>query len=120
MVSHLLTDSRYPTEPPPVEKFYTPFGSKVALTVFKAADSSVGGVVLPDGSQTKHESALGRVVAVGPECKQVKAGDVVVLHLQTNGKNVVLGGKKLTQIQEEDVVGIIDDPSTLPGVHKSA
>lgn len=111
----LIGKKPYPVELKPARAFYTPYGDQVAVQVWDASGVTEAGIELPDVSRQHHETALATVVAVGPECKQVKAGDVVLLASQTPAINVFSQGAKLTQIMEKYVVGVHTGPDALPG-----
>lgn len=61
-------------------KQFTPVGDRVVAKAHKPRQLHAG-LVLPEDSMVF--SPVGTVIAVGPECKQVKEGDVVVVDPST-------------------------------------
>lgn len=93
-------------------KQFVPIGSRVVLKAHRARQAHAG-LVLPE--DTLVFSPVATVIAVGPDCKQVKEGDVVaidpgtalnLLHLPTNETE-----KHLFCVCEEAKILAILDPS---------
>lgn len=95
-----------------LEKLFTPIGRKILIRINRV-DQSKGGVVIPDTAPLDStESITALVLAVGPDCEQVKRGDIIVGHPGAGVSNVVLRGvdKKQGRIcltDEEHILGII-------------
>lgn len=56
----------------------TPVGAMVALHMHPVPENEQG-IILPDGSQNPAQSNICTVISVGPECKQVRTGDKVLM-----------------------------------------
>lgn len=82
---------------------YTPIGSKVLLTEVKKETTHSSGLILQgaDGATSK-----GKIVAVGPDCKAVKVGDIVYPEWS---KGIVLVNEDGTflSILEENITTIV-------------
>jgi co-chaperonin GroES (HSP10) len=90
---------------------FRPIASKVAIRVKKVTQTS-GGVMLPEGSaQERWESCEATVVAVGPECKQVKVGDRILTNPSTVGDKVRFMRDELLLVDEVWIAGILTLPS---------
>jgi co-chaperonin GroES (HSP10) len=90
---------------------FKPIASKVAIRVKKVTQTS-GGVMLPEGSaQERWESCEATVVAVGPECKQVKVGDRILTNPSTVGDKVRFMRDELLLVDEVWIAGILTLPS---------
>lgn len=91
---------------------YQPIGCLVAFYDYKAKETP-GGIVLPDGCRGTIETPVGKVVAVGPECKQVKPGDEVLIHPGQLVHNCLYKGEVTRLIREEHIYGILREESGL-------
>lgn len=89
------------------KKTFTPTGSKVAIKVNKQT-RTLGGVELPENVQGGVESVTGWIVATGPDCKQMKRGDLVISYLDTPGVAVTYKGQRLVVLEEDTICGVID------------
>jgi co-chaperonin GroES (HSP10) len=90
---------------------FKPVASKVAIRVKKITQTS-GGVMLPEGSaQERWESCEATVVAVGPECKQVKVGDRILTNPSTVVDKVRFMRDELLLVDEVWIAGILTLPS---------
>jgi len=87
------------------KKTFTPLGEYVSLHVHKV-DQTKGGVVLPQGVGDPSNSPTATVIAVGPDCKWVKEGDVVVCHMDTAARNVIHQGHKVVVCKESQLIGV--------------
>lgn len=93
-------------EPVP-KKTYTPIGCLVAVHAYPPKPLH-SGLLLPDQVKSKeglYEAQECLVVAVGPECKQVKEGDVVLV--QNRVDMVIHDGQKTLLIREDHVAGVV-------------
>ena len=55
---------------------FTPYGDRIAVKV-KRVDESRGGIKLPSTGKQVIETVTATVMAVGPDVKQLKVGDIV-------------------------------------------
>lgn len=95
-------------------KLFTPTYDKVVLQVFRV-DKTEGGLSLPESmgelSVDRPESPTALVVAVGPDCKQIKRGDRVLMAAGTGAiKTTYRGYKAVCVCHEEEVLAVIDEP----------
>lgn len=87
-------------------KTFTPIGRQVAMTWVNKDEMTNGGIVLPEGSMSKMIFAVTEVVAVGPECKQVKEGDRVLIDERTMLKRGYHRGVEYYVIEETLIAGV--------------
>lgn len=87
------------TEP----KHLKPLGKRVIVLPEKPA-SMVRGILLPDSA--RKQPTKGVVMAAGPKCEFVKAGDVVLYSMYA-GSDIELPGGDVRVLQEEDILGQI-------------
>lgn len=92
-----------------VPKTFTPIGNKLAVQVIRQ-DTTEGGIVLPDNLRNESipEAICARVVAAGPECKQVKVGDKIIVPPKLAGDIVKYAGHNYIIIPEDKIHGTID------------
>ena len=96
------------------KKTYMPFGSFIAIHVLKAAEVP-GDILLPErggdvvGVVTGKEVTRALVIACGPECKQVKEGDIVLLAQEVRALVCIHQGHKTNLIREDNIGGIVMD-----------
>lgn len=84
---------------------YTPLKEDVVIE-FKKVDKTEKGVYIPEQSQK--EDKFNKVVAIGPECKRVKVGDIVFVSPTARPKIIELLQDNHVQIWESDILGIVD------------
>lgn len=93
------------------KKTYTPIGCLVALHPHPQ-ETTPAGLVFPDGSKAGggvkgvREADTATVIAVGPDCKQVKAGDVVFFAQEVLAQRVVVGGELTLLVREDHLGGV--------------
>ncbi len=93
-----------------VFKTFIPVGDFIALKVHQV-DETPAGIVMPDGVADPLVTPTGTAIAVGPDCKYVKEGDLVLVNGNTVGINVYHGGSgKVFVIAEKNVVGVAIPP----------
>jgi co-chaperonin GroES (HSP10) len=90
----------------PTAKGFTCVREKVLIQLIVKPDQTRGGVLLPDIADHP-DSPLGWVVGVGPDCKQVKVGDMVINWLNTVSAMICWDGFELMQLQEGDLAGVV-------------
>jgi chaperonin GroES len=81
-----------------------PCFDRVVIETIEEQQQSAGGIIIPDQAQEK--PTKGKVVAVGKDCTEVKAGDVII-YGKYAGFDVNLGSSKVKVLSERDVVAII-------------
>lgn len=91
-----------------------PLGDRVVLEPVEPAQTSAGGVILPDTAKEKTQEGL--ILAVGPGRKTDK-GELVKIDLKTgdrviyskySGSEVKIDGKEYLIISEKDVLSIVN------------
>jgi chaperonin GroES len=81
-----------------------PLGDYVVAVGEEAATKTASGLYLPDQAQEKPKTA--KVVAVGPDAKQVKVGDRIVYKSYSN-TDVKVGADDYILVKEEDVLATV-------------
>ena len=82
-----------------------PLGTKLLAAEIKKERKSESGIILENVSSVK-ETAAARVLAVGPDVKNVKVGDEVYIDWAKT-KLVVLDGAQRVILDQEDVHAIV-------------
>lgn len=70
----------------------------------KVTDS---GILLSEGAANSLRSNILEVVKAGPECKQVKEGDIVYVHPETAGVIIEVDGTQYVMVNEFMLLGVI-------------
>lgn len=101
-------DVPLPAKKPVPKKRFVPVGDQVAIHVYLMTETQ-GGVLLPDRAAEGGDwrSPMGLVVAVGPDVKQIKEGDKVVLHPSTVAMKVRFQGDEYIVLSESKVCGVV-------------
>ena len=98
-------------EPPkatrPVPDLFVPIADSIAGWFDPPPEQSSGGVVLPTGAQHKYQTMILNVVAVGPKCEQIKAGDRVLVGNSAPGQQVIVGEHVFVVTAEAYVAGVL-------------
>ena len=82
-----------------------PLGKKILAAEVKKERKSEGGLILEGVSSVK-ETAAARILAVGPEVKTIKVGDVVYLDWSKT-KLVIIDGAQRVIVDEEDITALV-------------
>jgi len=82
----------------------SPLGDYVVAQAEAAEKKTASGLYLPDNAQEKPKTA--KVVAVGPEAKQVKVGDRIV-YKSYSTTDVKVGSEEYILVKEEDVLATV-------------
>lgn len=83
-----------------------PMADYVVAQAEKAETKTASGLYLPDKAQEKPKTA--KVLAVGKDAKQVKAGDRI-LYKSYSTTDVKVGGQDYILVKEEDVLATVND-----------
>ncbi len=92
----------------------TPIGDRVLLKRIEAAESTKGGIYIPDSAKEKPQEA--EVVALGSGKRkddgeviafEVKAGDRVLIS-KYGGTEVTVDDEKYLLVREDDILGILN------------
>jgi chaperonin GroES len=78
-----------------------PLGDYVVAQAEEAESKTASGLYLPDNAQEKPKTA--KIVAVGPNAKQVKVGDRIV-YKSYSTTEVKVGRDEYILVKEEDVL----------------
>jgi co-chaperonin GroES (HSP10) len=70
-------------------------------------DQTDAGILLTGGAENSLRSNILKVIAAGPKCEQVKAGDTVMVHPTSEGLIVEIEGKDYVMVNEFQICGII-------------
>jgi chaperonin GroES len=98
---------------------FRPLHDRVVVRRIDADHKTAGGIIIPDTAQEKPQE--GEVVAVGPGARtergelvatELKAGDRVLFG-KWSGTEVKIEGQDLLIMKESDVMGVIENMSTL-------
>ena len=82
-----------------------PMADNILLKQSEAAESTASGIIL---ATTKEKPAIYEVVSAGPDVKEVKVGDKVVVGKFT-GSEIKLDGVEYKFVKLEDVLAIVTD-----------
>jgi len=81
-----------------------PLGDYVVAQAEAAEKKTASGLYLPDNAQEKPKTA--KVLAAGPNAKQVKAGDRIV-YKGYSTTEVKIGAEEYILVKEEDVLATV-------------
>jgi chaperonin GroES len=82
-----------------------PLADYVVAQAEKAETKTASGLYLPDKAQEKPKTA--KVVAAGPNAKQIKVGDRI-LYKSYSTTDVKLNGEDYILVKEEDVLATVN------------
>ena len=83
-----------------------PMADNVLLKQFEAPETTVSGIIL--ATATKEKPAIYEVMSAGPDVKDIKAGDKVVVGKFT-GNEIKLDGTDYKFVKQEDLLAIVTD-----------
>jgi chaperonin GroES len=81
-----------------------PLADRIVLEQKESEEKTSSGIILPDSAKEKPEQA--KVIAIGPDVKGVKVGEVV-LYTKYGPNEVKVDGNEYLIVKEEDVMAII-------------
>lgn len=81
-----------------------PLADRIVMEQLDAEEKTASGIVLPDSAKEKPKMA--KVLAVGKEVKEVKAGDTV-LYKSYGPDDVKVEGKDYLIGKEEDLLAVV-------------
>ena len=81
-----------------------PLADYVVAQAEEAASKTASGLYLPDNAKEKPKTA--KVVAVGPQAKQVKVGDRII-YKSYSTTDVKVGSEDYMLVKEEDVLATV-------------
>lgn len=83
-----------------------PLSDHILIEPIKGEEKTKSGILLPETAE-KEKPEQGRVVSVGPGCKEVKAGQIV-LFKKYGPDEIKINGKEYLIAREEDILAIIE------------
>ena len=83
-----------------------PMADNLLLKQHEAAQTTVAGIVL--ATSTKDRPPIYDVVAAGPKCVEIAAGDKVVVNREV-GTDVKMDGTDYKFVKLEDVLAVVTD-----------
>ena len=81
-----------------------PLADRIVLEQIESVEKTSSGIILPDSAKEKPEQA--KVIAIGPDVKGVKVGEVE-LYTKYGPNEVKVDGNEYLIVKEEDVMAII-------------
>lgn len=84
-------------------KSFTPFGDQVAVHVLYKGETEVG-LLLPEGVEDPDNTPMCKVIACGPDCKQIKEGDMLVIPNAQQGITITHGGSGRVVVFREEML----------------
>ncbi len=82
-----------------------PMADNILLKQSEAAETTASGIIL---ATTKEKPAIYEVVSAGPQVKEIKTGDKVVVGNFT-GSDIKLDGTEYKFVKAEDVLAVVTD-----------
>lgn len=78
-----------------------PLGKKILVVHEEAAETTDGGIVIPDSAKEKPQTA--KVIGVGPDAKDIHVGEIVI-YSSFAGIPLQLADQEVVIVDEEDVL----------------
>ncbi|TAK89069.1 co-chaperone GroES [Patescibacteria group bacterium] len=84
-----------------------PLSNRIVAEQLKAPEKTASGIFIPPSSQ--QEPVVAKVIAVGPEVKNVKVDDSIIYddHHSSSKRSVNFDESELILLKEEDVLAIV-------------
>lgn len=83
-----------------------PLGKRIVVKPQKQEEKTQGGIYLPD-TASKEKPQKGEVIAVGPDFKGVKKGDIVIF-AKYSGAEVKIEGEEYIVLGKDDVLAVAE------------
>ena len=83
-----------------------PLADNILLKTTDAPETTVSGIIL--ATSTKEKPAIYQVAAVGPDCRDIAAGDKVVVS-KFVGTDITLDKIDYKFVKQEDLLAIVTD-----------
>lgn len=82
-----------------------PLHDRVIIKRLPEEEKTAGGIIIPDAAKEKPMS--GEVVAAGPECKMIEAGQAV-LFAKYAGTEFNAEGEDVLIMREDDILAVVE------------
>tara|TARA_A100000172_G_C3043732_1_gene111643 strand:+ start:4237 stop:4524 length:288 start_codon:yes stop_codon:yes gene_type:complete len=69
-------------------------------------EETESGIILPENMSAKLQSNISEILAIGPECKQAKVGDLAMVNPTTTGNIINIEDVSYIMIPEHFCMGI--------------
>ena len=90
-----------------------PYGAKLIVEYIGEFNTKPkSNIIMPENSVASMDLHKAIVIAAGPDCKQIKAGDTVV-HMPLIGAAFTYNDKSYSMIKEEGIIGTIPTESSI-------
>ena len=95
-----------------------PFGNYIVIELLQIAETTFGGVLLPDEVRSKDRQTLARVISAGPGQRSITTGERMALQCSPGDLVIILkhapielklAGKTCHVIAEGDLIGRVDE-----------
>lgn len=83
-----------------------PLKNKIVIAEIKKETSTASGILIKGNIDA--DVKLAKVIAVGPDCIDVKEGDAVVPDW-SKGRPVMIDGMQRAVLTEDDIIGIVEE-----------
>lgn len=88
--------------------YYKPLDDRVCCILLTSPSESQGGVMLPENTKDPFFTPTAKVIAVGPNVKELKVGDTVLISMSTPFCRVNYKGQETMVLPEESVAGVLN------------
>ena len=95
-----------------------PFDARVVVKKPHREEQTASGIFLPDTASEQGQTALGKVIAVGPGSRnmndgqpmpmEVKVGDTIV-YTKFSGTEIEHNGEQFFVVTERDIIAVVED-----------
>jgi chaperonin GroES len=82
-----------------------PLHDRVIVRRTEEQETTAGGIIIPDSAKEKPQG--GEILAAGPECKTLKAGNSV-LFAKYAGTEFSMDADELLIMREDDILGVFE------------
>ncbi len=83
---------------------FKPLANRVLVKREEETNTTASGIIIPDNA--KEKPLQGKVIAAGPEAKEVKVGDTVVF-AKYSGTELSVDGEEYLILTIEDILGTL-------------
>ena len=74
---------------------------------FQDKNKTDSGILLAGGAENSLRKNVVKIVAAGPDCKEVKVGDTVMIHPESHGLIIDLEEGKFVMVNEFSICGVL-------------